>query len=159
MITFFAQISHQTNDPPSNSYASCHSFFCKTSGVVFFQQVLKMKWSWYPYCTLGHSQHTFWSATKQWNSWVVQRLTCDSAQTGDTDKTSHLKIKHSLEESRCAVPGVWNIISRFYNVLLLTVNPMKGTTPEVSTDNKKEEEYCQLFVQWDKILQSFCYSF
>lgn len=74
-------------------------------------------------------------------------LTCDSAQTGDTDTTSHLKKKHSLEDSRCAVPGVWNIISRFYNVLLLTANPTEGTTPEVSTNNKKEKEYCQLFVQ------------
>lgn len=112
---------------------------------------------------LGHSQQTFWSATKQWNSWVVQRLTCGSAPTSDTDTPSHLKMKHSLEESRCAVPGVWSFISKFYNVLLLTVNPTEGTTPEVSTDNKKrnskEEQYCQLFVQWDKIPQFFCYCF
>lgn len=57
------------------------------------------------------------------------------------------------------MPGVWSIISKFYKMLLLTVNPTEGTTPEVATDSKKEEQYFQLFVQWDKILQSFCYYF
>lgn len=86
---------------------------------------------------------------------MVQRLTCDSAPASDTDTLSHLKMKHSLEESRCAVPGVWSFISKFYHVLLLTVNPTAGTTPEVSTDNKKRNSTVNYLSNEIKFLNPF----